>query len=162
LSQDYDSILFENLTSVTAHGIDINTNKPLIEFGLNTIKNIKSNSIIVVMKKNNYYYMTGMGAGQPNRLISTELALEKTRQFLKAEFKGNEKEFETFRLKEMENAFLISDAFFPFPDNVEMAAENGIKNIVQPGGSIRDKSVIEACNRLGVSMIFTNIRHFKH
>jgi phosphoribosylaminoimidazolecarboxamide formyltransferase/IMP cyclohydrolase len=162
LSQDYDNILFDNPTSVTEIVLDMKIYKPLIDFGLNAIKNIKSNSIAVVMKKNSYYYMTGMGAGQPNRLISTELALQKTKNFLKMEFKGIEKDYEEYRKIEMQNAFLISDAFFPFSDNVELAAENGIKFIVQPGGSIRDKSIIDACNRLGVSMIFTHIRHFKH
>jgi phosphoribosylaminoimidazolecarboxamide formyltransferase/IMP cyclohydrolase len=162
LVQDYDRVLHENPVSVSEHSIDMNIHKPVIEFGLNAIKNIKSNSIAVVMKKNNYYYMTGMGAGQPNRLISTELALDKTKSFLKAEFQGSEAEFEVFLKNEMKEAFLISDAFFPFPDNVEMAAEFGIKNIVQPGGSIRDKSVIDTCNRLGVRMLFTHIRHFKH
>ena len=57
---------------------------------------------------------------------------------------------------------LISDAFFPFPDNVELAHEYGIKAIVQPGGSIRDNKVIEKCDELGVTMIFTGLRHFKH
>jgi phosphoribosylaminoimidazolecarboxamide formyltransferase/IMP cyclohydrolase len=162
LEQDYDRLLYQELVSVTESRIDINMHKPLIEFGLNAIKNIKSNSIAIVMKKNNYYYLTGMGAGQPNRLISTQLALEKTRQFIQSEFSGHEESFEALLKQEMQDAFLISDAFFPFPDNVEIAAEFGIKNIIQPGGSIRDKSVIDTCNRLGVRMLFTHIRHFKH
>jgi phosphoribosylaminoimidazolecarboxamide formyltransferase/IMP cyclohydrolase len=62
----------------------------------------------------------------------------------------------------MAKAVLVSDAFFPFPDNVEVSANAGIRTILQPGGSIRDKSVIKKCNELGVSMIFTGIRHFKH
>jgi len=62
----------------------------------------------------------------------------------------------------MGNAVLVSDAFFPFPDNIELAGEAGITKIFQPGGSIRDKSVIEKCNELGIAMVFTGTRHFKH
>ena len=57
---------------------------------------------------------------------------------------------------------LASDAFFPFPDSIEMAAEGGVVAVVQPGGSIRDGEVIEAADRLGMSMVFTGTRHFKH
>ena len=57
---------------------------------------------------------------------------------------------------------LASDAFFPFADVVEAAAKAGIKSIVQPGGSMRDKDSIEACDRLGIAMVFTGVRHFKH
>ena len=59
-------------------------------------------------------------------------------------------------------AVLASDAFFPFSDCVEKAAEFGIKAIVQPGGSIRDQESIDACNRLGIAVAFTGVRHFKH
>jgi phosphoribosylaminoimidazolecarboxamide formyltransferase/IMP cyclohydrolase len=62
----------------------------------------------------------------------------------------------------MDDVMLFSDAFFPFEDNVELSNQYGIKVIVQPGGSIRDKLVIEKCDELGISMIFTGIRHFKH
>jgi len=104
----------------------------------------------------------GSGSGQPNRLISTELALAKARNVLTTEFDGDKNELEAYILTEMNNAVLVSDAFFPFADNIEVAAKSGIKHIVQPGGSIRDKSVIKACNQLGISMIFTHVRHFRH
>ncbi len=162
LSQDIDNKLYEKLELVTKQQFDTEQNTDIIEFGLNAIKNIKSNAITIVRKKGSNYHLMGMGAGQPNRLISTELALSKAREFIKQDFKGKEEDFEAFYKEEIKDAILISDAFFPFADNVELAAEKGIKNIVQPGGSIRDKSVIETCNKLGVSMIFTGIRHFKH
>ena len=104
----------------------------------------------------------GMGAGQPNRLIATELALSKAKDFIKQNYQGNKADFDAYYREQIASAYLISDAFFPFADNVELAADKGIKNIVQPGGSIRDKSVIDACNKLNVNMIFTGIRHFKH
>jgi phosphoribosylaminoimidazolecarboxamide formyltransferase/IMP cyclohydrolase len=62
----------------------------------------------------------------------------------------------------MANAVLVSDAFFPFADNVELAGKHGIRIIVQPGGSIRDKEVIQKCNELGIAMMFTGTRHFRH
>jgi phosphoribosylaminoimidazolecarboxamide formyltransferase/IMP cyclohydrolase len=61
-----------------------------------------------------------------------------------------------------QKAVLASDAFFPFPDVVEEAGKCGVSAIIQPGGSVRDQDSIEACNRLGISMVFTGIRHFKH
>jgi len=62
----------------------------------------------------------------------------------------------------IENSVLISDAFFPFRDSIEAANEYGVKYIVEPGGSIRDNEVIEACNEFGIAMAFTGRRHFKH
>lgn len=162
LSQDIDNKLYEKLEVVSKQQFDTEQNKDIIEFGLNAIKNIKSNAITIVRKKNGSFHLMGMGAGQPNRLISTELALNNSKEFIKQDFTGKEEDFDAFYNEEIKDAILISDAFFPFPDNVELAAVNGIKTIVQPGGSIRDKSVITACNNLGVSMIFTGIRHFKH
>jgi phosphoribosylaminoimidazolecarboxamide formyltransferase/IMP cyclohydrolase len=103
-----------------------------------------------------------MGAGQPNRLISTKLAIEKSRETLSHEYTGDPDQLETYIKEEIGKAILVSDAFFPFPDNVELAAEQGVKIISQPGGSLRDDRVLAACNRLGVAMIFTGLRHFKH
>ncbi len=59
-------------------------------------------------------------------------------------------------------AVMASDAFFPFPDGVEAAAEAGVTAVIEPGGSVRDEQVIAAANRLGLAMIFTGIRHFRH
>ncbi len=102
-------------------------------------KHIKSNTI--VLAKDNT--LVGMGAGQPNRVTSVHLALriagEKAR-----------------------GSSLASDAFMPFADNVEMAAEGGVTAVVQPGGSIRDDEVVAAADRLGLAMVFTGVRHFKH
>lgn len=160
LKQDYDSLLYQNLELVTSQAFDIDTK--LVEFGLKAIKNIKSNAIIVVGKKDDELFLMGMGAGQPNRLIATQLALLKAKEFITGNYQGDENYFEDFYQNEISKAYLISDAFFPFADNVELAAKEGIKTIVQPGGSIRDKSVINTCNELNLNMIFTNTRHFKH
>jgi len=64
--------------------------------------------------------------------------------------------------EKVKGAVLASDAFFPFPDCVEAAAKAGISAIIQPGGSIRDQESIDACNKYGIAMIFTGMRHFKH
>ena len=60
------------------------------------------------------------------------------------------------------NSVLAGDAFFPFRDSIDLAAQHGIKAIIQPGGSVKDNEVIQACDEHGIAMIFTGIRHFKH
>ena len=102
-------------------------------------KHVKSNAI--VLAKDNA--LVGMGAGQPNRVTSVHLALR---------IAGDK----------AAGSALASDAFFPFPDNIEMAAAGGITAIAQPGGSIRDDECIEAANKLGVAMVLTGTRHFRH
>ena len=102
-------------------------------------KHVKSNAI--VLAKDNA--LVGMGAGQPNRVTSVHLALR---------IAGD---------KAVGSA-LASDAFFPFPDNIEMAAAGGVTAIAQPGGSIRDDECIEAANKLGLAMALTGTRHFRH
>ena len=84
-----------------------------------------------------------MGTGQPNRVNSVKLALRQAQGKLKG-------------------SILASDAFFPFPVNVEVAAKAGIKTIIQPGGSIHDEDVIAAAKKHGITMVFTGVRHFKH
>ena len=93
-------------------------------------------------------WLTGAGMGQPNRLDA--LARLTVPRF---------HEKDGIR---MEDALLISDAFFPFRDSVDAAAEHGIRAIVQPGGSVRDDEVIQACNEHGIAMAFTGRRHFRH
>ncbi len=102
-------------------------------------KHIKSNTM--VLAKDNT--LVGMGAGQPNRVTSVHLALR-------------------IAGEKAQGSVMASDAFIPFPDSIEMAAEGGITAVAQPGGSIRDSDSVEAANRLGVSMVFTGTRHFTH
>jgi phosphoribosylaminoimidazolecarboxamide formyltransferase/IMP cyclohydrolase len=103
-----------------------------------------------------------MGCGQPNRVTSVKLAIEKARENLKEEYTGHADESEAYIRYHLASSLLLSEAFFPFADNIEICHEFGIRQIVQPGGSLRDKEVIEACDRLGLSMMFTGLRHFKH
>ncbi len=102
-----------------------------------TVKHVKSNAIVVA--KNNA--VIGVGAGQMNRIQSAEIALKD---------KGDEP------------LLLASDAFFPFADIVELASKYNVQTIVQPGGSINDQKVIDKCNELGIALIFTHTRTFKH
>jgi phosphoribosylaminoimidazolecarboxamide formyltransferase/IMP cyclohydrolase len=162
LAQDTDDVLLDKMDSVTAIPFDVEGEKALVEFGLRAIRSIKSNSIVIVRKHGGCLQMLGMGAGQPNRLIATKLAIEKSKENLHKELGTQSVSSEAYIERELGGAVLISDAFFPFEDNVELAAAEGIRKIVQPGGSIRDKHVFATCDTLGVSMLLTGIRHFKH
>jgi len=121
----------------------------LAKFGTQACKHLKSNAIALVSQNSDgSYWLTGAGMGQPNRLDSLRwLTIPR---------------FEQKENLNIHEAVLISDAFFPFRDSVEVANEYGIKYIVEPGGSIRDNDVIDACNEFGIAMVFTGTRHFKH
>lgn len=119
-----------------------------MEFAWKIVKHVKSNAIVVA--KNGMTY--GVGAGQMNRIGSAEIALKQARATLKEEGKDIM----------TEGLVLASDGFFPFNDCVALAAEYGIKAIVQPGGSIRDEDSIKLANEKGITMLFTGERHFKH
>ena len=144
LVQNKDNQLFEKWDIVTKA-------KPTQEqidemaFGMTVAMFAKSNAILVIKNKTAY----GIGCGQTNRIWAADQALSRAKEKTDALGLGNAE-------------VLISDAFFPFADCVEKANEYGIKAIVQPGGSIRDQESIEACNKYGISMIFTGTRHFKH
>jgi len=103
---------------------------------------VKSNAIVFSKERKTL----GIGAGQMSRIDSTFIAAQKALQ-------------QNISLK---NAVMSSDAFFPFPDNVEKAAELGISAIIQPGGSQNDELVINKANELKISLVFTGIRHFRH
>lgn len=140
LLQDADtlSIALENLEVVTEAKPTQEDLEQLL-FGFKVCKHVKSNAIILVKDG-----MTiGVGAGQMNRVGAAKIALEQASEKAKG-------------------AFLASDAFLPMADTVQLAAKYGIKAIIQPGGSIKDQDSIEACNELGIAMIFTKVRHFKH
>ena len=111
-------------------------------FANKLVKHLKSNTIVLAKNKQ----LLGMGCGQTSRVDALKHAIVKARSF-------------GFDLA---GSVMASDAFFPFPDCVEIAGEAGIKAVVQPGGSIRDDDSIQACNQLGMLMLTTGYRHFKH
>jgi phosphoribosylaminoimidazolecarboxamide formyltransferase/IMP cyclohydrolase len=112
-------------------------------FGMRAVAYVKSNAIVVVKNR----AVVGIGGGETNRIWAAELALNRSARLIAAGSPAR---------------VLASDAFFPFPDVVEAAAAAGIKTIIQPGGSQNDKLSIEACDKLGLAMVFTGLRHFKH
>jgi phosphoribosylaminoimidazolecarboxamide formyltransferase/IMP cyclohydrolase len=148
LVQDEDEGLDLQFETVTKKAFDAGKMN-LAKFGITACKHLKSNAIAVVTENaNGSFWLTGAGMGQPNRLDSLRhLTMPR---------------FNTKKGLEIENSVLISDAFFPFRDSIEAANEYGVKYIVEPGGSIRDNEVIEACNEFGIAMAFTGRRHFKH
>jgi len=136
---------FKTVTKLQFPGNKMN----LAKFGITACKHLKSNAIAIVSENSDgSFWLTGAGMGQPNRLDSLRYLT-----------------IPRFNLKngpKIEESVLISDAFFPFRDSVEAANEYNVKYLVEPGGSIRDEEVIEACNEFGIAMIFTGKRHFKH
>jgi len=108
-------------------------------FAWRAVKNIKSNAIVIVKDKT----LLGMGAGQPNRVTSVHLALRRAGENAKGAVVG-------------------SDAFFPFADGVELAAQGGVTAIIEPGGSMRDQDAIDMADKYNIAMVFTGIRHFRH
>jgi phosphoribosylaminoimidazolecarboxamide formyltransferase/IMP cyclohydrolase len=108
-------------------------------FAWKAAKHIKSNTIVLAKDR----ALIGMGAGQPNRITSVHLSSRAAGE-------------------RAAGTVLASDAFFPFADGVELAAESGITAVVQPGGSIRDDEVIAAANKAGIAMVCTGVRHFLH
>ena len=128
----------ENWLSVTKENP---SNKMYLDlnFAWKICKHVKSNAIVIAKDQKTL----GIGAGQMNRVGAAKIALQA----------GGRK---------CSEAVLASDGFFPFADTVELANEYGIKAIIQPGGSLRDQESIDLCNEKGISMVFTQKRHFLH
>ena len=147
LVQQEDFGADEKFEIVTREKFDA-AKKNAAQFGIMAAKHLRSNAIALVQENaEGGVSLTGAGPGNPNRLVSTVQAIEKARE------NGYD---------DLSRAVLVSDAFFPFPDNVELAAEHGLRFIVQPGGSVRDDAVIAACDAAGIAMAFTGRRHFRH
>jgi len=113
-----------------------------LEFGNKIVKHLKSNAIVLARNKQ----LIGSGMGQTSRIDALKQAIYKAGSF-------------GFSLK---GAVMASDAFFPFPDSVELAHQAGITAVIQPGGSKRDNESIDFCNKNNIAMVFTGIRHFRH
>jgi phosphoribosylaminoimidazolecarboxamide formyltransferase/IMP cyclohydrolase len=108
-------------------------------FAWRAVRHVKSNAIVLAKK----HAMIGMGAGQPSRVVSVEVALRKAGERAPL-------------------SVMASDAYFPFPDGIQIAAQAGVTAIIQPGGSIRDEMAIEVADRHHMAMVFTGRRHFRH
>jgi phosphoribosylaminoimidazolecarboxamide formyltransferase/IMP cyclohydrolase len=110
-----------------------------MRFGWKAVQHVKSNAIVL----STAHATVGVGGGLPSRVDAARLAVTKAGERARG-------------------TALASDAFFPFPDAIQVVAEVGVTCIVQPGGSIRDQEVIAAVNAAGMAMAFTGIRHFRH
>jgi phosphoribosylaminoimidazolecarboxamide formyltransferase/IMP cyclohydrolase len=143
LVQDKDSITdaLEHLSYATDNKPTQNELEDLM-FASKICKHTKSNTIVLAKNKQ----LCASGTGQTSRVDALNQAIHKAQSF-KFDLKG---------------AVMASDAFFPFPDCVEIADKAGITSVIQPGGSIKDELSIDYCNKNGVSMVFTGTRHFKH
>ena len=114
-----------------------------IEFAFNISKYVKSNAIVLC----NNFSTIGIGAGQPSRLDSCKIAIQKAKKF---------------QPKKIKNSIAASDAFFPFSDGVKTLIKAGVKIIVQPGGSIRDKEIINLLIKQKLKCYLLVLRHFNH
>ncbi|MCU0612244.1 MAG: bifunctional phosphoribosylaminoimidazolecarboxamide formyltransferase/IMP cyclohydrolase [Candidatus Eisenbacteria bacterium] len=160
LVQDADGSLCNELRTVG--GVSRDLDRPLIEFALVAVRQIASNGIAVARRlPGGACQLMGMGCGQPNRVCSIELALSKCRENLARECPDPVAQADYVR-DQLGCAVLVSDGFFPFPDNVDACARAGIRLVVQPGGSMRDAAVIQRADNHGVAMVFSGIRHFRH
>jgi len=143
LFQDYDNKIeksadFKQATNKFPTSSEIED----LEFAVIAAKHLKSNTIAIVKNKQ----LIGMGCGQTSRVDALRQAINKATEF-------------GFDLKD---AVMASDAFFPFPDCVEIGFNAGLTAVAQPGGSIKDQESIDYCNKVGMSMVLTGVRHFKH
>lgn len=136
--RDLKAVRREELKVVTEKEVTAEQLESLL-FAWKIVKHVKSNAIVLAQGSRT----VGVGAGQMSRIDATFMAIHKAGEAA-------------------EGSVLASDAFFPKDDAVRLATEHGVRAIIQPGGSIRDEEAIEACNELGIAMIFTGIRHFRH
>ena len=139
--KDYKTDAKEDLEFITKKKPSINEIEDMI-FASKICKHTKSNTIVFVKNRQ----LISSGTGQTSRVDALNQAIEKAKSF-------------NFNLT---GAVMASDAFFPFPDCVEIAKKAGITSVLQPGGSIKDELSIDYCNKNDLSMVFTGTRHFKH
>ena len=111
-------------------------------FAFNICRNVKSNAIVLASNETT----VGIGSGQPSRLDSCEIAINKMKKFKNIN----------------ENLVAASDAFFPFVDGLEKLVQSGVQAVIQPSGSVRDKEIIKFANETNTVLIFSKTRHFKH
>ncbi len=147
-SRDAETLDLSHLKVVTKRAPSPQEMQDLL-FAWSVAKHVKSNAIIFAKSGRT----TGIGAGQMSRIDSTRIAVSKSLDAAKAQGRHE---------PDAKGSVLASDAFFPFPDGVEAAADAGATAIIQPGGAMKDQDVIAAADARGLAMVFTGIRHFRH
>lgn len=140
LIQDSDKkqITEEDLT-VATEKVPTSSEIANLLFAWKAVRHVKSNAIVLARD----LQTVGVGAGQMNRIGAAEIAINQAGE-------------------KADGSVLASDAFFPMPDTVEAAAKAGVTAIIQPGGSKRDRDSVDMCNKYGIAMVYTGMRHFKH
>jgi len=143
--QSPDNKIFKrkNLRVVSKRKPSIKTLNNLM-FAFNVCRNVKSNAIVLTKSDTTI----GIGSGQPSRLDSCKIAIEKMNKFQS--------------INENDEIIAASDAFFPFVDGIETLVQSGVSAIIQPSGSIRDKEIIRFANQTNSILVFSETRHFKH
>jgi phosphoribosylaminoimidazolecarboxamide formyltransferase/IMP cyclohydrolase len=111
-------------------------------FAFNICRYVKSNAIVLVTNETT----VGIGSGQPSRLDSCQIAIDKMKKFIHTN----------------NDVVAASDAFFPFVDGIEKLVQSGVTAVIQPSGSIRDKEIIKFANETGTILVFSETRHFRH
>ncbi|WP_374000524.1 bifunctional phosphoribosylaminoimidazolecarboxamide formyltransferase/IMP cyclohydrolase [Bdellovibrio bacteriovorus] len=147
LVQDADTWNLSQMKTVTQKVLSPEKEK-LAAFAMLAVKNLKSNAIALCRQDGPEFELLTMGSGQTNRVDCIEKLIAS-----RLKDKG---------IEDLSEVMLASDAFFPFPDSVQVAARLGVKHIIQPGGSVKDADVIAEADRLGVAMMFSGRRHFLH
>ena len=142
-SFDNKKITKKDLRIVSKKKPNKNTLNNLI-FAFNVCRHVKSNAIVLT----NNERTVGIGSGQPNRLDSCKIAIEKMNMFQK--------------INEKDEIIAASDAFFPFTDGIEKLVQSGVSAVIQPSGSIRDKEIVKFANQTNTVLVFSKTRHFKH
>ena len=143
LAQDSNNTLLPKNIKIVTKSKPSRSQLNDMKFAFNVCKFVKSNAIVLVNNKSTI----GIGSGQPSRLDSCKIACDKALKFVP---------------KKIVNSVAASDAFFPFQDGINKLIKSGVKAIIQPGGSLNDKKVIQSANESGIVMAFTGTRHFKH
>ncbi len=140
-SEDFKKFTAKNFKIVSKRKPSVREMKNLI-FAFNVCRYVKSNAIVLASNE----VTVGIGSGQPSRLDSCQIAINKMKKFT----------------KKNENIVAASDAFFPFLDGIERLVQSGVQAVIQPSGSIRDKEVIKFANETDTVLVFSNTRHFRH
>ena len=139
--KDFSNFKFENFKIVSKIKPTKEQMKNLI-FAFNICRYVKSNAIVLAQNEST----VGIGSGQPSRIDSCKIAIDKMKKFQKYQ----------------NNVVAASDAFFPFTDGIEKLVQSGISAIIQPSGSINDKDIIKFANDTNTVLVFSKTRHFRH
>ena len=153
IKSNFDSLLFQSIDNKKYNEDNfkvvskIKPTKKIFKdllFAFNVCRNVKSNAIVLARNSSTI----GIGSGQPSRLDSCKIAIDKMKKFQK--------------INKNDIILGASDAFFPFVDGLETLVQNGVSAIIQPSGSIRDKEIIKYADKMGIILVFSKTRHFKH